>query len=214
MTTQSRTKADAILSPTDPIFRPYVAALGQLALAWNGLHETLCLLFCTVMEAEAINQYAAIWHALKADRAQREMLAAATESTTRGALPLTFQADVKWLCGRVDALEDLRNDALHSPYWAFVRGFNDIVVMPNINLGHVRAKKLLAKNLLAEFRGCRDSAILLSRFAWQMDCALSDYTQPWPDRPALPNRPGTNERKRRPQESKAKRLRPPRSSQA
>jgi hypothetical protein len=186
-----RAETDIILSPTHPAFRPHVAALGQLAVARNGLHETLCLLFCTVMEAKAINQYIAIWHAIKVDRAQREMLAAAAESTIRGALPRKFQDDVKWLCGRIDRLEDLRNDAIHSPYWAFVRGFNDVVVMPNINLGHARAKKLFSKNLLTEFRWCRDSAIALSKFAWQMDLALSDYTLPWPDRPDLPDRPTT-----------------------
>ena len=27
-------------------FRPYATALGQIALAWNGLHERLAFLFC------------------------------------------------------------------------------------------------------------------------------------------------------------------------
>ena len=34
---------------THAIFRPYVTALGQLALAWNDLHETLAMLFLSVM---------------------------------------------------------------------------------------------------------------------------------------------------------------------
>lgn len=209
-----RESTDIILSPTHSAFRPYVAALGQLAVAWNGLHETMCLLFCTVMEADITNQHTAIWHALKVDRAQREMLLAAAKTTIRGAVPTPFYDDVKWLCERTDALEDLRNDALHSPYWGFIRGPSDIVIMPNINLGHVRAKKLFPKNLLTEFRYCRDSAIRLSRFAWQMDLALSDHTRPWPDRPALPVRPGTNGPKQHPQARTAKRLRRRKSSLA
>jgi hypothetical protein len=132
MAVSSYRDTNATLSPTHPVFRPYVAALGQLAIAWNGLHETLCLLFCTITEAKAINQPTAIWHALKVDRSQRDILTATAESTTRGAIPITFFEDVKWLCGRVDALEDLRNDALHSPYWAFARIGGDMIVMPNI----------------------------------------------------------------------------------
>jgi hypothetical protein len=34
---------------THKAFRPYVIALGQLTLAWNDLHETLAIVFCSVM---------------------------------------------------------------------------------------------------------------------------------------------------------------------
>ena len=34
---------------THPAFRPYTTALGELALAWNGLHSEMALLFCTLM---------------------------------------------------------------------------------------------------------------------------------------------------------------------
>ena len=33
------------ISYSDKVLLPYVAALSQLALAWNGFHETLALLF-------------------------------------------------------------------------------------------------------------------------------------------------------------------------
>jgi hypothetical protein len=148
------------------------------------------------------------------DRAQRDMLLAAAENTFRGAIPTTFHEDVKWLCDRTTSLEDLRNDALHSPYWGNIIRESEVIVMPNINLGHIRAQKLFPKNILTEFRYCRDSAIFLSKFAWKMDCALSDCTLPWPDKPVLPARRATNAPKPRPQAHKAKRPPPPPPSQA
>ena len=65
-------------------FRPYVEALGQLALAWNELHFNLSLLYCSLMGARVgipVDQHFAVWHALKMDRAQRDILRAAATSS-------------------------------------------------------------------------------------------------------------------------------------
>jgi hypothetical protein len=199
---------------TDKAYLPHATALGQLALAWNGLHEMLCVLFCSVMGGGFVNQPLAIWHALKVDRAQRDILLAALENHTRDAYPTKFETDIKWICDRADALEDARNDALHSPLWAQERGPQNTVVAPYVGLGHVRAKKLLLKDLLAEFRWCRDAAILLADFASEVDRSLSDYTRPWPQRPAWPVRPGTSGTKPPRPTRQAKRPRPPQSSRA
>src|SRR5580700_224118 len=169
----------AALPYTAKAFLPYVAALGQLALAWNNLHEVLGLLFCRVMEANPVNQYLAIWHALKVDRAQREILLAALRNHVRGAYPTSFVPDIEWICNRADALEDTRNDALHSPLWAQERGPGNTIVQPWVGLGHIRAQKLLNKDLLAEFRWCRDAAVLLADFASDIDLSLADYMRPW-----------------------------------
>jgi hypothetical protein len=46
-------RAQGVWAPSLPFthkaFRPYVIALGQLALTWNDLHVTLAMLFCHVM---------------------------------------------------------------------------------------------------------------------------------------------------------------------
>jgi hypothetical protein len=186
------------LSYTHRAFLPYVTALGQLALAWNGLHEMLAFLFCSVMGGGYTNQFLAIWHALKSDRAQREILLAATKNYVSGAVPPKFYEDIEWVCKRADALEDARNDALHSPLWAYQRGPDNIIVMPVTGLGHVRAQKLFDKHLLSEFRWCRDSAIALTHFAYDIDASLLDYMKPWPDRPQLPNRGRCREAKYQP----------------
>jgi hypothetical protein len=203
--------------PTSPRFRPHALALGQLALAWNGLHETMALLFCSVMGGGTANQFLGVWHALKTDRSQRDILLAAAKNVYRGMIPPTYLEDIEWLCGKADSLEDARNDALHSPLVAHRRTSGEILVQPIIGLGHVRAKKLSEKNLLKEFRWCRDRAVSLAGFAHAMAVAfssLSDTTHPWPERPPWPKVGRPNETKPHPPTRKAKHPRPPRSSRA
>jgi len=95
---KKRSPADRI-SYSHKIYAPYVAALGQLALAWNGFHETLSLLFCRLVAEKhpptkfdnTSGQLLAIWHALKSDRGQREILQAAVENHTWGAVPTSLE---------------------------------------------------------------------------------------------------------------------------
>lgn len=169
---------------THKAFLPHVTALGQLALAWNGLHEVLAFLFCHAMGAGYSNHFLTVWHALKVDRAQRDILLAAVKTTPLAVPPPKFAEEIRWICERADVLEDARNDALHSPLWAQKSGPNNTVVGPMVGLGHVRAQELLQKHLLSEFRWCRDAAMLLHDFAYDIDLSLSDHTRPWPKRPA------------------------------
>jgi len=185
---KGRHRDDATVTYTHAAFRPYALALGQLALAWNGLHETLGVLFCSVMGGGIANQFLAVWHALKADRAQRDILLAAARTNIRGPQPVKFIKDIEWVCKQADALEDKRNDALHSPLWGYKRGAHT-TILPMAGFGHVRATKLFEKkDLIKEFRWCRDSAIILRDFAEAIDWALADYNRLWPERPSLPNR--------------------------
>jgi hypothetical protein len=103
------------LPVTSRAFGPYVTALGQLTLAWNELHETLALVFCMVMGGGLVNQYLAIWHAIKVDRAQRDiLLAAAKAGNVQGSSYPNLVSDLEWICGKANAVEDARNDALHA----------------------------------------------------------------------------------------------------
>jgi hypothetical protein len=138
--------------------------LGQLTLAWNELHETLAILFSMVMRGGFVGQYLAIWHAIKVDRAQRDiLLAAAKADELRGPSYPRLVPDLEWICGKADGVEDARNDALHSPLWGSQRGPGSTLVMPATGLGHVRTQKLLAKDdLLIEFHWCRDASLVLT----------------------------------------------------
>jgi len=72
------------VSYSHPVFRPYVAALGQIALTWNGLHSQLALLFCTVMLGAAIltNSWRSGMRS-KATALQRDVLEACSEGVAR-----------------------------------------------------------------------------------------------------------------------------------
>jgi hypothetical protein len=161
----ARTKRPAYAGPSymSPQFRPYALALGQLALAWNEFHEMLSLLFCTTMGGGNSGQFLAIWHALKSDRSQRDILLVAANADIHHGIPeATYQKlkeSVKFLCKTATKLEDLRNDALHCPLFGSSAG-----IQPLTGLGHVRANKLAAKNnLLDDFRWCRDCTLVLTQ---------------------------------------------------
>ena len=183
-------------------FRPYVAALGQLALAWNDLQESLAGVFWTTMmngppRAGDIVDHRPlrIWHAIRSDRSQKEMLRAviSTHYQIDWNRP-KFTDDVRWLLGVADNLENARNDAIHSPLFYVDRSlygsaFPGKTIAPAAWLSNPRAVSLAKRaDLLAEFRYCRDTAVTLSDFAREMDSALINPRRPWPGRPQLPNR--------------------------
>lgn len=206
------------VSVTHPSFNPYALAIGQLTLAWNDLHVSLAMLFCTVMGGGFSNPALAIWHSLKSDRAQRDMLLAAMSAALLNGEDQALSEDIKYICKRADVLEEERNNALHSPLWGIPAQPSHptkfgAAVVPVVGLGHIRANKLLGKDLLFEFRWCRDSAIALRDYATRLDFAVCQG-RPLPDRPQLPNRGRPSGKSQHRPVRTAKRPPPPRSSRA
>ena len=120
---------------TGPEFKPYVAALGQLALAWNGLQESFAALFWTMSlngppkAGDFINDAPLwIWHSIKSDRSQREMLKAAIDHTSVDWQRSKLKDDAIWLINEAMKLEDLRNDALHAPLFNLRQSPNEITL--------------------------------------------------------------------------------------
>lgn len=188
-------------------FQPYVRALGELALAWNDLQTALSFLFSTIVSGDAGNPTQhAIWHALKSDRSQRDILIAAAHNHNKinSKIDPKISEDIIWMCGKINVLEDIRNDALHSPLFAKRDDNGAIIVRPLTQFGHVRAQKLATKKILFEFEYCRDCAVLFTNFTDLLDLYISlDFLKP-PARPVLPNRGDTNEKKQRPLKSPTK----------
>jgi hypothetical protein len=194
-------------------FRPYVTALGQLALAWNDLQESLAGLFWTMMmngppQAGDIVDYRPlrVWHAIRSDRSQKDMLRAVIAADNQidyWKRPL-FAGDVRWLLGEAENLEYARNDAIHSPLFYIDRSIYGLSypgkkIAPAAWLFNPRAVGLAKRaDLLSEFRYCRDMAITLSDFAREIDSALIHPKRPWPRRPRLPTRGGGQGAKYRP----------------
>lgn len=166
-------------------FQPYAQAIGEMALAWNDLHETLKGLFWAALGTpNGIIAYA-VWYSSKSDRAQRDMLRAlATTQAIGGRLAKAIKPEVIWVINRTDSLEDFRNDMIHSPFLASPAGQME----PIWQSGHRRAKKLAGKDLLKELTWFYDATLILRDYAWEIDQAARHGRDSLPGRPTLPNR--------------------------
>lgn len=185
---------------TSPAFRPYALLIGQVALAWNDLQESLGELFAGIMLGADDQQATAVWQSAKADRAKRDMLKAAVKEMSLVTVKRhpKLEEEIDWISGRLQTLEDLRNNAVHSPLisrdsplWAAL-GPMPLGVQPNNSGGNTRALQLEGKDLLREFRYCRDFALVLGDYVAAITNALWSMRKPWPDRPPLPNRGDRN----------------------
>ena len=181
-------------------FRPYVTALGQFALAWNDLQETLGSLFWTLMSPRPVegaffyHESLFVWNAVKSDRIQREMLKAAVNHLITDWERPKLVGEANWLIDRANELADWRNDAIHFPLIVLAKELGAVSgrnVRPANYQFNPRAISLTKReDLLAEFRFCRDYAITLADYAHLIDLALinSQIGRQWPERPQLPKR--------------------------
>lgn len=202
---------------TEKAFAPYVAGIGQAALAWNDLQEELGRLYAKVTQSDwyIIKKGGEVtvtcmalesWQALKVDRSKREMLSAAIgilhPHDTRRLAKLA--PDVTWLVKETNSLEDIRNDAIHAPLRLWHRQEDDGKHVSGVEAARLfanrRARKLAEKDILAEFRWCRDMALVLRDFARDLQESFQlgaisesppDWQRAWPDKPKLPVRKAT-----------------------
>lgn len=224
---------------TESQFGPYVKAIGQLVLAWNSFHEVMGWSY-EIMIADALRpvdtdkgpQVREGWNALNSDRDKRRLLRAAATNLPPAVtknLP-KFAEDVKWVLDRADELENMRNSVVHSPLmlvsrekgrWANLARFGDDFIAPEWLSGNRRAIELRnlllkRKELLAEFRWCRDATLVCRDFMVLVNRCWGSVGLPWPKRPSLPSRERKNTRSRHPphQDQQATQKRQPRSSRA
>jgi hypothetical protein len=180
----------------DKSFKPHAIAIGQLTIQWNLLHEAMGFVFLAVMKGEHSSQYSEVWSSVGSDRAKRDMLKAASEGMwihpeahDERRRHDAVRMLVTKLIGAAGALEDARNNAVHAPLAVAANALRaDFgAVFPDTSLGNSRAKRLLNKDLLIEFRWCRDYAHTLGVFALALSSAiLLNSALPEPPRP--PNR--------------------------
>src|SRR6266478_4506849 len=148
-------------------FLPFATAIGQFVLAWNDLHETLAVLYWTLCQFD--DKVLEEWNVAKFDDKKRALIIRWIKNTPAQskALMPNLYADLEWLMGQIDSLAEPRNNTAHSPLTfisdTFVvnpqlfKGFK-FGVAPNTTWGNSRAKRLLGKDLLAEFRKYRKIA--------------------------------------------------------
>jgi len=175
-------------------FAPYALALGQFAFAWNDYHEQLGKIFAFLTTGNAVRSLSA-WGVISSDRTKREVLLAAVgiadESFSR--FPRLHE-DVVWLVGAGTALEEHRNNIVHSPLTTIDNAI--VAVLSKVAYGSVqpanpfnrRAARLTqetrGKDLLNELHEYRDAASRYGQYAGLIaQCVTLRTATPWPDRP-------------------------------
>lgn len=189
----------ARLRSESPEIEPYFIAIGEMTTAWATLHEILGALFSVLMlgntpaPGDSIDWTPTyVWHTIKSDRTQRDMLDAAFKhSAVLNAHKLKNELTTlgTWLFEACRKLEDRRNDAVHSSLilTTHEKGIKEVV--PNLFMKNPRAEKLSKlEDLLAELHCTRDNIIKLFFFAQQLHSALINPAAPLPDKPELPGR--------------------------
>ena len=183
------------ISYTNRAFRPYSVAIGELALAWNDLHVSLSLLFCSLLGGGNIGPLMAIWQNISNDRMQRNVLSSLAGEVFNDVTPFitgkngrTYSdkryEEIKWICDEATKIEDFRNNAIHSPLWGANR-IGGRYIVPLTGFGHTRANKLPENDLLLALRANRDKITALRNYATEIDQFLSNGGT-WPRRPKWP----------------------------
>jgi hypothetical protein len=202
---------------TSKPYRGFALAVGQLVLTWNDLHEKLGFLFSAALsqcgrefvpgkfDMEYIVRQAdilsGVWSSAPFDRGKRELFAGALTETLAEEFSRfpSFIADIRWILGEANTIEDIRNNAVHTPFQMGghpeARTVDQIAatygMQPNVYMKNKRALGVLKhspnKNLLREIRWARDAVETLRAFTHQISLAVT-YAAPWPHRPRLPNR--------------------------
>jgi hypothetical protein len=177
-------------------YAPYTKAIGEVALAWNDLNEQMSVLFSCLMGGGQMGRALALWHAPTTDRPKRLLLFAAAQfpAPEQKKIARLFD-DVKWITDRAQEFEDARNNAVHSPLLLIKSSGSGLIppewdgrVITQTLWNNPRALRMALKDLLVEFRWCRDSITKLRDFTHQVTEGIQRGGVPWPDRPKLPVR--------------------------
>jgi hypothetical protein len=172
------------------VLEPYFTAVGKVAHRWNHMQEALGLLFCAVAGLGHATGLT-IWHSLKSDLAQRDMLRAVTEqkmADPEWSKRFPEARDIIEMINAINSFSNRRNAAIHAPCSISIGG-GDIELMPLIFSGNPNARKLYGKDIMAEFEWYERTATVFRRYASDLEYALSIPVRspPWPDKPGMPN---------------------------
>ena len=137
-------------------FAPYALEIGQLARAWNALHDNLGQIFSQIVSPARPNISTAIWYSTQNDRAQRNMLMEAylAVGAINSKTHPKAKDDIKWLIDQVQHLADRRNDAIHTPISVGMSvASREMIIKPDIFYGNPRARKLYGKECFQSLGG-------------------------------------------------------------
>jgi hypothetical protein len=116
------------------------------------------------------------------------MLRAAAQSSTHTRLTTTLpkaKEDINWHLDKANGVAEQRNTAIHAPM-TVAFGKKEITLFPIVFQGNPRARKLVGKDILAEFEWYELSADTLLLFARNISAAINSDNVAWPNRPQMP----------------------------
>jgi hypothetical protein len=96
---------------TLPEMRRHIQHVGEITFAWTQLHSALFAIFNSLFHQDGGAAYG-IWHCIRNDSAQRDMLLAAAEARLTNKKTLLNQ--VRWIARCAEVLGGLRNDLAHT----------------------------------------------------------------------------------------------------
>jgi hypothetical protein len=173
---------------------PYKPAFSKVVYAWNGMQQSLGLLFCEISGLDG-KMGLGIWHALKNNRVQYDLLeaalaAASTDGDFTSQLPKACE-DIKWLLDSINLASDGDTGAVRAKIFSLV---DQNAEMPLLTIYEkLDERNMLEENLVAELDSYEAYLNTLSEFASTMSVALSCHRhnelglhRPWPNRPILP----------------------------
>ena len=149
----------------------HAEALGHVSLAWTRLHEILAMLFGLLLRPVPEERANAIWHSIKSDRSQRDMLSALADA----ALPADSEARkaIKWARDNLSSLENARNDALHAPYVLIHDEERGPTMVANEVTGNKRAANLSGRELGVELESYKKNVTAVADYLWEVVRRLS-----------------------------------------
>jgi hypothetical protein len=168
------------------LLNPHAKLIGEIALAWNSLHEQLGYIFWNITGIRNGFVADSIWNSTFSDSAQRTML--------RGVVTIVYEEDSKHykdiicLLDTIDKIAINRNSAVHVAL-SFTIDASGMTLQPKPFSQSRFAKALDGKDILKEFTLYKQRVYALTTYAASLYAAiLSPKHWPWPDRPEMPTR--------------------------
>jgi hypothetical protein len=172
----------------------YCTALGKVAHAWNHMQEELGKLFCLLCDMN-LSLGMTIWHSLRSDLAQRQMLRAVVEfrGSDDGWVELHPEAKetIVALVNGINEFSNKRNAAIHAPCRP-VLGGDDLEIIAVSFFGNPNAQKLDEQvlnghDILVQFDWFERTAEAYRDHIMDVEAALTEPRLPWPGKRRMPH---------------------------
>lgn len=169
-------------------FESLARGLGLVALSYNDLLISLSGLFNATMKIQNQLITDTIWHVIRSDRDQVNLIASLAASKASGiSIPQNIRVEMKWATDRTNELIDARNDLLHSP---FVSSGGRPPI--SFHLGtHQRALKFDGKDVIRECEWFYTAATVTRDWVEHLEIALTEKSYTLPQRPPWAVRPSS-----------------------